>query len=101
MASSISALSYLDPSAYQSVLPSSVSSILTASGASGSISGPDAVQQLQAIARQGDLRAYLNNSVAAALLQPATSGGSTDANALINSMLQQVLGTYQSQSNSP
>jgi hypothetical protein len=56
--------------------------------------------QLQALQRQGDLKAFLNNSVAAALLQPTTAGGSTDSTALINSMLQQVLGTYQTQSNS-
>jgi hypothetical protein len=90
MASSISPLSYLDASAYQSLTPSSSGS---AAGASAAVS-PTA--QLQALQKQGDFQSFLNDSIAAALLQPVDGGSSgTAANTLINNMLQQVLGAYQ------
>jgi len=93
MASSISALSYLDPSANQ-LQPVSLPSTST----SGASSGVSATAELQAMQSQGDLQAFLNNSVAAALLQPpSTTSTATDATTLINNMLQQVLGAYQSQ----
>lgn len=93
MASSISPLSYLNTSVYQSLPPSSAAS---AKGASTAVS---ATEQVKALQKQGDFQSFLNDSVAAALLQPAdgtTSG--TSANTLINNMLQQVLGAYQASS---
>jgi len=92
MASSISPLSYLNASPYLS-LPS------TSSTANSPTAGVSATAELQAIEQQGNFQSFLNDSLATALLQPAdgaTSG--TDANTLINNMLQQVLGAYQSQS---
>ena len=81
MASSISPLSYLDTSAYQSLPPTSS----TASAA-----------ELHAMQRQGNFQAFLSDSMAAALLQPADGASSgTAADTLIDNMLQQVLGAYQ------
>ena len=94
MASSISPLSYLNASPYQSLAPTS--SAATAAGASAGVS---ATAELQAIATQGNFKAFLNDSMAAALLQPADGVSTgTDANTLINNMLQQVLGAYQTES---
>jgi len=102
MASSISPLSYLDPSAYTSAIPQPAANPATSDAAAASdssqTSGPSAVVQLQALQKQGDLQAYLSNSVAAALLQPAPGSSSTDSATLINNMLQQVLGAYNAQS---
>jgi hypothetical protein len=91
MASSINPLSYLDASAYQSLPPSSSSA-----SAAGASAGVNATAELQAFQTQGNFKAFLNDSVASALLQPAdgTSSG-TSANTLIENMLQQVLGAYQ------
>ena len=93
MASSISPLSYL--SAYQS-LPASSSA--SASGANASApTGVSATVELQALEQQGSLNEFLNDSLAAAILQPASSVNSgTAASTLVNNMLQQVLGAYQS-----
>ena len=94
MASSISPLSYLDVSAYQSLPPTS--STASAAGASAGVS---ATAELQALQKQGDFQSFMNDSLAAALLQPADGVSSgTAANSLINNMLQQVLGAYQTQS---
>jgi hypothetical protein len=96
MASSISPLSYLDASAYQSLPPSSSAS------AAGASAGVSATAELQALQKQGDFQAFFNDSMAAALLQPADGANSgTAANTLINNMLQQVLGAYQTQSSQP
>ena len=94
MASSISPLSYLDTSAYQSLPPTS--STASAAGASAGVS---ATAELQAIQQQGNFQAFLSDSMAATLLQPADGASSgTAANTLIDNMLQQVLGAYQTQS---
>ena len=94
MASSISPLSYLDASAYQSLPPSS--STASAAGASAGVS---ATAELQAIQKQGDFQGFMNYSVAAAVLQPANGINSgTATTTLVNNMLQQVLGAYQTQS---
>lgn len=91
MASSISPLSYLDTSAYQSLPPTTSSA--SAAGASTGIS-PTA--QLQALQKQGNFQSFLNNSIAVAVLQPIDGASSGEAaNTLINNMLQQVLGAYQ------
>ena len=91
MASSISPLSYLDTSAYQSLPP--VSSTASASGASAGVS---ATAELQAIQKQGSLHEFFNDSMGAALLQLSDGISSgTDPNALMDNMLQQVLGAYQ------
>ena len=93
MASSISPLSYLDTSAYQSLPPTS--STASAAGASAGVS---ATAELQAMQHQGNFQAFLSDSVGAALLQPADGASSgTAANTLIDNMLQQVLGAYQTQ----
>jgi len=102
MAGSINALSYLDPSAYQNVAPSSTTSsaaTIGAASASGPGAGVSATNEIQAIESQGDFQAYLSNSMALALLQPAgtTDPTTTDSATLISSMLQQVLGAYQTQ----
>jgi hypothetical protein len=87
MASSISPVSYLN-SVYQS-LPASFSA--SAAGA-----GTSSTAEWQALQTQGDLKGFFNDSVAAALLQPANGINSgTAASALVNNMLQQVLGAYQ------
>jgi hypothetical protein len=93
MASSISPLSYLNASIYQSLMPSSSAS---AAGASAAVS-PTA--EVQALLKQGDFQSFFNNSIAGALLQPAdgTSSG-TAANTLMTNMLQEVLGAYRTQS---
>jgi len=102
MASSLNALSYLDPSAYQNTAPSSTTSAAAITGA-GSASTPgagvSATAEIQAIESQGDFQAYLSNSMALALLQPAstTNSTTTDSATMIGNMLQQVLGAYQSQ----
>ncbi|MGA3076364.1 MAG: hypothetical protein ABSG56_22055 [Bryobacteraceae bacterium] len=94
MASSISPLSYLDTSAYQSLPPTS--STASAAGASAGVS---ATAEVQALQQQGNFQAFLSDSMAAALLQPADGASSgTAANTLIDNMLQQVLGAYQTQS---
>ena len=94
MASSVSSLSYLDTSAYQSLPP--VSSSANSAGASAGVS---ATSELQAIQQQGGgVQAFLNDSMAAALMQPATGINSgTASSTLVSNMLQQVLGAYQSQ----
>jgi hypothetical protein len=94
MASSISPLSYLDTSAYQSLPPLSSSS-----STSGAVAGVSTSAQWQAMQQQGDLSQFLNDSMAAALFQPTgdtTTGAS--ANTLVDNMLQQVLGAYQTPS---
>lgn len=98
MASSINALSYLDPTSYQNIVPSSVSTTAGSSGSAPS-TGVSATAEIQAIESQGDFEAYLNNSMALALLQPAgtTDPATTDSATLISNMLQQVLGAYQTQ----
>jgi hypothetical protein len=54
---------------------------------------------VQALQQQGNFQAFLSDSMAAALLQPADGASSgTAANTLIDNMLQQVLGAYQTQS---
>jgi len=84
----------LDTSAYQSLPPTS--STASAAGASAGVS---ATAELQALEQQGDFQEFFNNSMAAALLQPADGASSgTAANTLIDNMLQQVLGAYQTQS---
>lgn len=87
MASSISPLSYLDPT-WQSLAPSSSSNAPVS-----------ATTELQALQKQGDFQEFFNDSMAAALLQPASGIDSGTAPAtLVNNMLQQVLGAYQEQS---
>jgi len=94
MASSMSPLSYLDASAYLSLPPTS-----SAASAAGASAGVSATAEVQSLEQQGNFQAFLNDSLATALLQPAdgaTSGMA--ANTLINNMLQQVLGAYQTPS---
>jgi hypothetical protein len=104
MSTSLNALSYLDPSAYQNIAPSSTTSAAAIGGAGTTTSTPgtgvSATAEIQAIESQGDFQAYLSNSMALALLQPAnsTSSTTTDSATMINSMLQQVMGAYQAQS---
>ena len=94
MAGSISPLSYLDASVYQNLPPTS-----SAASAAGASAGVSATQELQAMQQQGNFQAFLNDSMASALLQPADGASSgTSANTLIDNMLQQVLGAYQTQS---
>jgi len=100
LASSINALSYVDPSAYQSTAAPSALSDPADTSASSQTSPPSATMQFQAIERQGALQAFLNNSVAAALLQPTllqptTAGSNTDSTTLVNCLLQQAIGAYQ------
>jgi hypothetical protein len=102
MASSLNALSYLDPSAYQNVAPSSTTSAAAITGAastSATGTGVSATAEIQAIESQGDFQAYLSDSMALALLQPAstTNSTTTDSATMISNMLQQVLGAYQTQ----
>jgi len=91
MASSISPLSYL--SAYQSLMP------LSAASAPGAPAAVSPTAEVQALQKQGDFQSFMNASVGALLLQPAdgTSSG-TAANTLMNNMLLEVLGAYQTQS---
>lgn len=92
MASSISPLSHLDASVYRSPAPSSFAT------AAGARTGVSAKTELQALQKQGDVQAFFNDSMAAALLQPATGVNSgTAANTLIDNMLRQVLGAYRTQ----
>lgn len=95
MASSVSPLSYLDPAAYLSaMLPSATPSTLATGGVS-------ATAEVQAMQQEGNFQSMLNDSVAVALLQPATGVNSgTTMTTLVNNMLQQVLGAYQVQMNS-
>jgi hypothetical protein len=94
MASSISPLSYLDTSAYQSLTPTS-----SAASAAGASAGVSATAELQALQQQGNFQAFLSDSMVTTLLQPADGASSgTAANTLIDNMLQQVLGAYQTQS---
>ena len=94
MASSISPLSYLNASPFQSLAPTSSSA-----SAAGASTGVSATVELQALQKQGDFQSFMNDSLAAALLEPADGASSgTAANTLINNMLQQVLGAYQTQS---
>lgn len=97
MASSISPLSYLNASSYQSLPPSSSSA-----SAAGASAGVDATSELQALQKQGDFQSFYSDSIAAALLQPSDGVNSgTAASTLIDNMLQQVLGAYQSQTAQP
>jgi hypothetical protein len=90
MASAISPLSYLDTSIYQSLTPS------TSASAAGASSAVSPTAEMQAMAKQGNFQAFINDSMAVALLLPSDgSSTGTDANTLINNMLQQVLGAYQ------
>ncbi|HTT63916.1 MAG TPA: hypothetical protein VMG35_18820 [Bryobacteraceae bacterium] len=92
MASSINPLGYL--SAYPSLPPTS-----SAAGAAGSSGGISATAELQALQQQGDFQNFFNNSLAAALLQPADGINSgTPTTTLVDNMLQEVLGAYQMQS---
>jgi hypothetical protein len=93
MASSISPLSYLDASAYQSLPPASSSAAVA-----GASAGVSATAELQALQKQGDFQAFLNQSIGSAPLQPADGVNSgTPANTLINNLLTQVLAAYQTQ----
>jgi len=93
MASSISPLSYLDASAYQSLTPSSSAST------AGASTGVSPTAELQALQKQGDFQAFFNDSIAAALLQPDNGVNSgTATTTLVNNLLQEVLGAYQGQS---
>jgi hypothetical protein len=89
MASSISPLSYLN--AYQSLPTSSSSS------ASSANTGVSATVELQAFQQNGNLQEFLDDSMAAAILQPSSLNSGTAASTLVNNMLQQVLGAYQAQ----
>ncbi|MGA2737397.1 MAG: hypothetical protein ABSG65_08090 [Bryobacteraceae bacterium] len=94
MASATSPLSYLDASAYQSLPPASSSA-----SAAGASAGVSATAELQAMQKQGDFQAFFNESMASALLQPANGVNSgTPATTLIDNLLEQVLGAYQTQS---
>jgi len=91
MASSISPLSYLNASVYQSLPPTS-----STANAAGASAGVGATAELQALQKQGNFQAFFSNSLAAALLQPADGMNSgTATTTLVNNMLQQVLGAYQ------
>jgi hypothetical protein len=93
MASSVSALSYLDPAAYASTAVPSASTTTESAG------GVSATAQLQAIQQQGNLNAFLNDSLATAVMQ-TTAGIDTGTamTTLVSNMLQQVLGAYHAQS---
>jgi hypothetical protein len=102
MASSISPVSLLN-SAYQSAGMASPSTTTASSSDSSSAEGGvSSTAQLTALESQGELKAYLNNSVALAVLQPSgqASGAAPNSTTLINNLLQQVLGAYQAQSSS-
>ncbi len=99
MASAVSSLSYLDPLAYQSAMPSTTNR----HGASGANpnTAVSATAEVKALQKQGNIQNLLNNSVAAALLQPSSGVDSgTAMSTLVNSMLQQVLGAYRMQTDS-
>jgi len=90
MASSVSSLSYLDPPVYQNA------ALPTATPSAAPSNGVSATAEIQAIQKQGDFQRFLNDSLAAALLQPASGVNTgTDSSTLISNMLQQVLGAYQ------
>ncbi|HVN06411.1 MAG TPA: hypothetical protein VMT86_18445 [Bryobacteraceae bacterium] len=94
MASSISPLSYLDPSAYQNL-----NTTLSEASSTGDTNGVSSTAEVQALQSQGSLQSFLNNSLAAALLQPADVTSGLASSTLIDNLLQQVLGAYQSQMN--
>lgn len=92
MASSISPLSYLDANLYQSLAPTS-----SATSTAGTTAGVSATAEVQALQKEGSFQSFFNDSVAAALLQPADGTNSgIAASTLVSNMLQQVLGAYQS-----
>jgi regulatory protein YycI of two-component signal transduction system YycFG len=100
MASSISPLSYLSTNVYQS-LPA----VTTSGAVSSASSGVSPTAEVKALQQQGNFQNFFNNSLAVALLQPdsSTTSSGTDANSLVNNMVQQVLAAYQTttaQSNS-
>jgi hypothetical protein len=89
MASSISPLSYLDASPYQSLFPT------TSTATEAGLSAVSPTAEVQALQKQGNFQAFINESVVASLLEPDGTTGGTAANTLIDNMLQQVLGAYQ------
>jgi len=93
MASSINPRSYLDPSAYSNPTPA----LSTSTTSTGETNGVSSTAEIQAIAAQGNFQSFLNDSLAAALLQPSDVSSGASSSTLINNMLQQVLGAYQSQ----
>lgn len=99
MASAVSSLSYLDPLAYLAAMPSMTNrNRVNSSNPNAAVS---ATAEVNALQKQGNIKELLNNSVAAALLQPANGVDSgTAMSTLVNSILQQVLGAYQMQSDS-
>jgi hypothetical protein len=91
MASSISPLSYLDAGSYQSLTSSA--------GAAGANAAVSASAELQALQQQGDFQQFFNESIAGSLLQPSNGVNSgAAASTLIDNLLEQVLGAYQTQS---
>jgi len=91
MASTISPLSHLNPSAYATAVPSA-----SAGASTSPATGVSATAEIQAIQKQGNFQSLLNDSIAVALLQPASASESgTAMTTLVNNMLQQVLGAYQ------
>jgi len=63
--------------------------------------GVDPKAELQALQQHGNFQSFLNDSVAASLLQPANGVDSgTAMTTMVNNMLQQVLGAYQTQMSS-
>jgi len=101
MASSISPLSLLT-SAYQSagVQPPAAPTVSTTSDTTDNAVSP--TSEFSAMEKQGQLQAYLNNSVALDVLQPSgqVSGAAPNSTTLIQNLLQQVLGAYNAQTNS-
>src|SRR5579862_3295336 len=98
MASAVSSLSYLDPLAYQPARPSTTNRNGASTNRNTAV---NATAEVRALQKQGNIQNLLNNSVAAALLQPASGVDSgTAMSTLVNRMLQQVLGAYQMQTDS-
>jgi len=96
VSSAINPLSYLDSAAYQSMAPASSNS--STASTTAQTNGVSATSELQAMEQQGNFQAYMNDSLAAALLQPATQTDTTSglsSATLIQNMVQQVLGAYQ------
>jgi len=84
VASSISPLNSLCASAWPAVA--------TPSSSSGEVS---ATAEVQALVKSGNVNALLNDSVAAAILQPANGVNSgAGAATLVNNLLQTVLAAY-------
>jgi len=80
----------LDPTTYQ---PLTSPASATSSSAS---TAESATAEIKALAQQGNFQAFINNSMAAALLQPADGASSGQSpNTLVNNLLQQVLAAYQ------